>query len=711
MASKPGGGAKLAGMSDLTQSTVGFNAELAKSVKLSGDLASNIKKASSSTKANSTSGGGGSSNPMASNGPPSTSGGGGGGGGGAGGTGGAPNISGYHEGPGGYLYQNPMSSNQRAQAMGTAVGASIAAAAFSANDPQKYIENDILRRRFGFYAGSTGPGERAGGAAAQSMMNNGTGTNPMDAIEATGIGSSNGLMPGLSNYSTVGGNAATFSNLTPGAGLSGGMQATAALNQGSSVNRLRMIGVNIRDSSTGLMRSVDQIVDDLWKNVIVKGNNGGAITEQALSLSLQSGNALGNMMDMYFGNDPVLKQSIITALFQKVKGKGVSKQDLNATGALPDVANSMGKRNAASYEFTNQVTSAAVNGIQGSNAVLTELSKISTGIDKLTGIFALGTGITSFLQVLTGGAGGAVGTVLSTVMSLFKLGGSSGSPSGAISGIGMGGSGMSGGGGVGGSSNAGIGGTASGVAEPVKGFAGNITSAWHSYRMINGKKNGPHGGMDIGGKEGTIIRAAKGGKVVKTPNQGDFGKHVIIQDNDGLYTLYGHMSDNSLVGEGATVEAGSPIGKMGSTGLSTGPHLHFQVSESIEGGYKKETLDPMAYLAGASSSGAAADPSLASGVSNGTSDTSTAPASVSLFSEKKGASLFNKKITSGSTNSGGMGGGGSTPYAGGSTTAAGNGGVVVHINVNGGNFNEERLAREVKRVLSEHDQVRMAVSR
>lgn len=710
MANNPqGGGAKVAGMADLTQSTVGLNSEMAKSVKLSNDFLSNIKSAASAMKT--TKGGGtnaSSSNPMASNGPPSTSGGSGGGGGG-GGTGGAPNIPGYHEGPGGYLYQNPMSANQKA----LGVGAGLSAAAFSANDPQKYIENDILRRRFGFYSGSTGPGERAGGAAAQSMMNAGTGINPMDAIEATGIGASNGLMPGLSNYSTIGGNAATFSNLTPGAGLAGGMQATAALNQGSSVNRLRMIGVNIRDSSTGLMRSVDQIVDDLWKNVIVKGNNGGAITEQALSLSLQPGNALGNMMDMYFGNDPVLKQSIITALFQKAKGKTLSKKDLNATGALPDVANSMGQRNAASYEFTNQVTSAAVNGIQGSNAVLTELSKISTGIDKLVGVFSFGTGVISAIQTFGGGASGSAGNIIGTIMSLFGAG-SSGDPAKAISGIGMGGSGM-GGGGIGGSSSGpGVGGTAAGVSEPVKGFAGKITSGWHSYRWLTekGRKvlNGPHGGVDIGGKEGTIIRAAKGGKVVRTPNQGDFGKHVIVQDKDGLFALYGHMSDNSLVGEGATVEAGTPIGKMGHTGLAEGDHLHFQVSDSIDGAYKKDTLDPMAYLAGASSSGAAADPALANGVSNGSSDTTTAPANVSLFSEKKGSSLFSKNVTTGSSVKGGIGGAGSSSYTGGSTTAGG-GGVVVHINVNGGSFNEERLAREVKRVLSEHDQIRMAVSR
>ncbi|MCM1299145.1 MAG: peptidoglycan DD-metalloendopeptidase family protein [Firmicutes bacterium] len=94
--------------------------------------------------------------------------------------------------------------------------------------------------------------------------------------------------------------------------------------------------------------------------------------------------------------------------------------------------------------------------------------------------------------------------------------------------------------------------------------------------------NRNHAGLDIagGGINGTNIYASKGGKVIIAKNtyvEGySYGKYVVIDHGDGYSTLYGHCS-SVLVTVGQQVNQGDVIAKVGSTGWSTGPHLHFEV--------------------------------------------------------------------------------------------------------------------------------------
>ena len=85
-----------------------------------------------------------------------------------------------------------------------------------------------------------------------------------------------------------------------------------------------------------------------------------------------------------------------------------------------------------------------------------------------------------------------------------------------------------------------------------------------------------HNGLDIGGSQGSPIWAASSGTVLSAGWQGGFGNAVIISHGNGVSSLYAHMSSIS-VSSGQTVSAGQTIGAVGSTGLSTGPHLHFEV--------------------------------------------------------------------------------------------------------------------------------------
>ena len=101
-----------------------------------------------------------------------------------------------------------------------------------------------------------------------------------------------------------------------------------------------------------------------------------------------------------------------------------------------------------------------------------------------------------------------------------------------------------------------------------------------------------HGGVDLPAPYGTNILAAKGGTVVLSTYGSSFGNHVAVSHPDGSRTMYAHMSAR-LVSVGDTVVQGQVIGKVGSTGNSTGNHLHFEVWTN---GSSSSRVNPMDYF-------------------------------------------------------------------------------------------------------------------
>ena len=86
-----------------------------------------------------------------------------------------------------------------------------------------------------------------------------------------------------------------------------------------------------------------------------------------------------------------------------------------------------------------------------------------------------------------------------------------------------------------------------------------------------------HKGLDIAASTGTSIKAAASGTVTTAGwNSGGYGYLIVISHGNGVQTYYGHCS-SILVKEGQTVSQGDVIGKVGSTGRSTGSHLHFEI--------------------------------------------------------------------------------------------------------------------------------------
>ncbi len=120
------------------------------------------------------------------------------------------------------------------------------------------------------------------------------------------------------------------------------------------------------------------------------------------------------------------------------------------------------------------------------------------------------------------------------------------------------------------------------IREPYLGGGGNAQPGYYSNPIPGAVlTQALHGwnGIDLGGVRGTPIHAAANGTVIVARSSGwngGYGNYVVIVHDNGSQTLYSHMK-SVIVSPGQSVASGQTIGYVGSTGLSTGPHLHFEV--------------------------------------------------------------------------------------------------------------------------------------
>ncbi|MEV3987874.1 LysM peptidoglycan-binding domain-containing M23 family metallopeptidase [Streptomyces sp. NPDC049837] len=131
-------------------------------------------------------------------------------------------------------------------------------------------------------------------------------------------------------------------------------------------------------------------------------------------------------------------------------------------------------------------------------------------------------------------------------------------------------------------------------APAVSGFTAPVSAGVSTPYRASGSmwSSGYHTGVDFAAPSGTSVKAIGAGTVVSAGWSGAYGNEVVIQHADGNYSQYAHMSSLS-VSSGQTVSGGQEIGLVGSTGNSSGPHLHMEVRTSPSYG---SDIDPLAYL-------------------------------------------------------------------------------------------------------------------
>lgn len=119
--------------------------------------------------------------------------------------------------------------------------------------------------------------------------------------------------------------------------------------------------------------------------------------------------------------------------------------------------------------------------------------------------------------------------------------------------------------------------------------AGRLTGGFGLRRIVNGQPRAPHAGVDWAAPQGTPVLAANTGRVALVAEHFFPGRLVVLDHGLGLFTLYFHL-DGAAVAPGEVVRGGQPIGAVGATGRTTGPHLHFAVV--LDGA----RVDPLALL-------------------------------------------------------------------------------------------------------------------
>ncbi|MBQ1091801.1 M23 family metallopeptidase [Streptomyces sp. B93] len=135
--------------------------------------------------------------------------------------------------------------------------------------------------------------------------------------------------------------------------------------------------------------------------------------------------------------------------------------------------------------------------------------------------------------------------------------------------------------------------------QPESGLQDGWVAPVETYEMSAGFGSGGtrwanrHTGQDFAVPIGTPVRAVGDGRVVKVACGGAFGMQIVVQHPGGYYTQYAHLA-SAAVDQGERVRTGQWIGQSGSTGNSTGPHLHFEVRVTPELG---SAVDPVPWLA------------------------------------------------------------------------------------------------------------------
>ena len=286
------------------------------------------------------------------------------------------------------------------------------------------VEQNIMATRAGFYGFGTGTKDARYDSQqvfATNMMRTGSGINPLDASRAMMLGQSNGIGMGLSNYNQLSMSVSKMSNLNPGAGIEGSMQAMIAQQQPRTVNAMKFMGIMARDPQTGKPVPPEQIAQQLWNKISRERRaDMGPITKDALATSLLPGGALDSLLNQVTGGDQMLRQQLETYFYAKASGaKNTSKSELTRVGLRTDVENATAKSNAEQFRGVAQTSRSSAAGVEMGTQFATAVEAFGNWVDRLTGYQKLGTFGNGFLDTAGSALNGVAGNL--GMMGLLKF--------------------------------------------------------------------------------------------------------------------------------------------------------------------------------------------------------------------------------------------------------------------------------------------------
>ena len=209
----------------------------------------------------------------------------------------------------------------------------------------------------------------------QSLMGMGTTSSSTDVQQAIAQGAAEGVLPGLPGYnSQIMPGVMQLSNLTGSA--QSAMQATASLNSAGSVNTLRMMGINVRGSN-GAERNPASIFKDIYNFAVQQ--SGGKLNASNISIALQPGNGLANLLDAAAGGDSTLRQALQTAALQFAQGGNLSKSSTTQTGQTTAALNSQSALNQSQFGLLAASQNPEAQGFTEANNLLSKYTNELAG--------------------------------------------------------------------------------------------------------------------------------------------------------------------------------------------------------------------------------------------------------------------------------------------------------------------------------------------
>jgi len=217
----------------------------------------------------------------------------------------------------------------------------------------------------------------------KSLMGMGTTSSVTDVQQAIAMGTAGGVLPGLSGYnSQIMPGVMQLSNLTGSA--QSAMQATVALNQGQSVNTLRMMGISVRGAN-GAERNPAAIFKDIYNFAVAQ--SGGKLNAGNIAIALQPGNGLANLLDAAAAGDSNLRNALQTAALQFSKGGDLSKTSMTQTGQLTGALNSQSALNQSQFGLLAASQNPMAQGFTEANNLLSKMTdKLSKYVEQNQGL-------------------------------------------------------------------------------------------------------------------------------------------------------------------------------------------------------------------------------------------------------------------------------------------------------------------------------------